>query len=234
MRIEDTLGVENEQSGTMDLFPSPDWILYSFFDILIDVALPQSNLLLKNVEDLDESIFNVVYKDLPSLLHKIEESRRVVISFRRELVSKQKVIQSLSEKAKRFVSSEVKVYFRDVLDHINVAMRNNAFAKEILFQTHSNFNSRTQIQVHEASKRSDFVMNFLQVITLIYIPFAVVAGCWGMNIRVPWHVSEETTGELVPFIVIVSILAFVSLMLVLSSIIGLKVLDIRKKRSQEI
>lgn len=194
---------------------SPDWMLHCFLDVLIDDYLKPCQYLLQDSEECDEMIFSCEKKRLGEVSLRIQNLRMVLIQRRIELVSLLKIVDFLS-KDNLLISKSVHVYFKDIRDQISFSIDKISFAKDILIQSQSNYLSRFAIDVQESSRNTDRFMELINLLAIISIPFAIVCGMLGTNVRVPFNVTDSYH-DLAPFYIVVGVLIFVAFFLVVIS-----------------
>ncbi|KAL0484232.1 hypothetical protein AKO1_004877, partial [Acrasis kona] len=170
--------------------PGPDWILYAFLDATVDVRIPYVDSLLQDVENLDELVFMLCCDEHDDLLKRIGMIKKNIVNMRRLLYPKQKMTSYLVSQELKFVSDIIKVYLRDVLDHLAICIDKLELARENLMHTHSNYLTKVQIEIAQASSRTDDFMNRITILAAILAPLTLVSGLWGMNVRVPGGTSE--------------------------------------------
>lgn len=190
---------------------------------MMDEYLPQCDTILDEAENCDELVFDIDLKDLHELLLRIELARRNSSHVYRVLMNKSKVIESLSNSNTSIVSVEVKSRLHDLMDNISLAVTKLESAKDTLFQAHSNYLSRTMVEIGESSDISDKYLNIIVILSMLMVPFQTICTVMGMNLPVPWNWLDSN--ELAPFFVIFSVCVVISLILVFGSMIVLKILE---------
>jgi len=148
------------------------YILYRIIDRLIDYCLPILNKVGDSIEDVEDSIFS---DRMHGAVKEISILRRDIISFRRIIWPMRAVIGSLEPKIRRFTTTDMAVYFGDIVDHVDKIWDGLDEYKEViegLNYTHDSL----------ATNRTNEVMRILTVIATILLPITVVASIFGMNI----------------------------------------------------
>jgi Mg2+ and Co2+ transporter CorA len=165
--------------------PSSDWVLYAFLDAMVDMYIPFVDSLVLEVDNLDELVFLLSQQEQGDLLKRLGLSKRNVVTLRRLLLPKQKMTTYLASQPIKFLSHTVQLYLRDVLDHLQICLEKLEVARENLNQTHNNYLTKVQIEIAEASGRTDEFMNRITVIASLLGPLTLVSSIWGMNVKVP-------------------------------------------------
>jgi magnesium transporter len=163
----------DEESRQENFSYGAGYLLYRIVDRLVDYCLPILNRIGDNIERTEDNIFSS--KGIPKAIEDISILRRDVISFRRIIWPMRAVISSLEPKIHRFTKMDMKVYFGDMVDHVDKIWDGLDEYKEIiegLSDTHDSL----------ATNRTNEVMRRLTVIATILLPITVVASIFGMNI----------------------------------------------------
>jgi len=163
----------DEESCQENFSQGSSYLLYRIIDRLVDYCLPILNKIGDNIERTEDNIFSS--KGMPKAIEDISILRRDVISFRRIIWPMRAVISSLEPKIHRFTKMDMKVYFGDMVDHVDKIWDGLDEYKEIiegLSDTHDSL----------ATNRTNEVMRRLTVIATILLPITVVASIFGMNI----------------------------------------------------
>ncbi len=163
----------DEESRQENFSQGPGYLLYRIVDRLVDYCLPILNKIGDNIERTEDDIFSS--KGIPKAIEDISILRRDVISFRRIIWPMRAVVSSLEPRIHRFTKMDMKVYFGDMVDHVDRIWDGLDEYKEIiegLSDTHDSL----------ATNRTNEVMRRLTVIATILLPITVVASIFGMNI----------------------------------------------------
>jgi Mg2+ and Co2+ transporter CorA len=164
--------------------PSSDWILYAFLDALVDMYIPYVDALSEEVDNLEDFVFELSRQEQGDLVKRIGVAKRNIVTLRRLLRPKQKMTVYLVSQEIRFLSKNVTVYLRDVLDHLQICLEKLEDARENLNQTHSNYLTMVQTDIAEASVRTDTFMDRITVFAALWSPLTLISGLWGMNVSI--------------------------------------------------
>lgn len=148
-----------------------DYLMYAIIDLVVDNyfrVLETFNEEMLALEDkmMEDTRANS-YEDLHNLRRKFIQMRRYVSPIH-------EVLAALVRDDSVLISEEVKIYFRDIHDHMNRVSENIEHLIEItatMFETHM-----TQVNI-----RTGEVMKVLTIIATIFIPLTFVVGVYGMN-----------------------------------------------------
>jgi magnesium transporter len=175
---------------------SSGYLLYRLLDDLIESCIPILDKLLTRIDTIEDSVFDETTDDTQS----IAILRRDIITFKRIIWSSRPVLSDLIIKIKPFTRSDMKIYFDNLLDHVNYIWENLEESKEVI----------------EVFKDSDFVLvtnrinrivQTLTIVSSIVLPFIVVSSLYGMNVNLPWGLQ---TGNLATFGVLLAIMSIIS------------------------
>lgn len=111
------------------------------------------------------------------------------------------------------LSSETRLYLRDVMDHTDLYMHKIEMARETLGQAQQNYLNRMQTQIASSAVETDQAVKKLTLMSLAMLPVGAVAVVMGMNTRVPFD-TYNYHDTLLPFFGIVGGSVVLSLALV--------------------
>lgn len=170
----------DEQSRQEYLGQGSAYLLYRLLDRLVDYCLPILSKIGNNIESVEEDIFS---EGIKGTVREISVLRRDVISFRRIIWPMRAVIASLEPRIRRFTKMDLKVYFGDMVDHVDKIWDGLDEYKEIIEGLNDTHDSL-------ATNRTNEVIRMLTVIATILLPITVVASIFGMNIPLPFQDSS--------------------------------------------
>ena len=154
----------------------PGYLLYLIIDRLVDYCLPILNKIGDNIEKVEDDIFAAT---LPKAIKEISVLRRDVISFRRIIWPMRAVLAMLENRLKRFMKSDLSVYFQDMVDHVDRIWDGLNEYKEVIEGLNDTHDSL-------ATNRLNDIMRVLTILATIGTTLTVVASFYGMNIPLPW------------------------------------------------
>jgi magnesium transporter len=112
--------------------------------------------------------------------------RRDLILFRKSVWSLRDAINTLIRDDSPLISEQVKIYLRDVYDHVVQVIDSIETSREMVYSLYDMYMSGL-------SNRMNEVMKVLTVIATIFIPLTFIAGIYGMNFdpgASPWNMPE--------------------------------------------
>lgn len=148
-------------------------LLHAIIDVVVDEFLP----LLDEYEE-----------ELGVLQRRIGEPGTVVpdrlVAIRRELLVVRRIILPHIEVVRRLtdpdttdVSPDIRLYFRDVLDHAMIVSDTDSLLLEVV-------NGALQLHANVVTERLNEVMKFLTIASVLMLPWTVISGIFGMNFDV--------------------------------------------------
>ncbi len=185
----------NEDTRQENFSFGSGYLLYRILDRLVDYCLPILSKIGDNIEKVEEEIFS---SGFPRGIREISVLRRDVIAFRKIVWPMRSVLNRLSNKVHRYTSTDLEVYFDDLVDHLDRIWDGLDEYKEIvegLNDTHDSV----------ATNRTNEVIRMLTVIATVLLPITVVASIFGMNIPLGVFGDSEYAPAFVTLICLVII-----------------------------
>jgi magnesium transporter len=170
----------DEESRQEYLSKGSGYLLYRILDRLVDYCLPILDKVGNGIEEVEERIFAARRS---GMIREISRLRRDVIAFRRIIWPMRAVIGSLEPKIRRFINTDLTVYFGDMVDHLDKIWDGLDEYKEIIEGLNDTYDSL-------ATNRTNEVVRILTIIATIMLPVTVVASVYGMNISLPFMDSD--------------------------------------------
>lgn len=161
----------------------PDYLAYALVDTIVDHYFQALDVISETIEDVEEAI---VRKPEQHHLQQIHSLRGDLILFRKSVWSLRDGINTLIRDDSPLISDQVKIYLRDVYDHIVQVIDSIETSREMVYSLYDMYMSGL-------SNRMNEVMKVLTVIATIFIPLTFIAGIYGMNFdpeTSPWNMPE--------------------------------------------
>ncbi|WBW74430.1 vacuolar CorA family magnesium ion transmembrane transporter Mnr2 [Schizosaccharomyces osmophilus] len=172
-----------------------DWIAYALLDDTTDAFAPFIEKIEDEVDTIDEIILGIHHehvlevKPQESMLKRVGECRKLIMSLLRLLANKADVVRGLSKRCNESWQvaprGEIALYLGDVQDHIVTMVQNLNHYEKILSRSHSNYLAQISINMTLVSNETNEVLSRLTILGTILIPLNLVTGLWGMNVQVP-------------------------------------------------
>ena len=172
-----------ELPNTRLRYLSVDYLSYALLDNVVDHYFSALDQIGEAIENIEERILN---SPKSVQLQNIHALRRDLIFFRKSVWSLRDGINSLIREDSPLISSEVKIFLRDVYDHVVQVIDSIENHREMVFSLYDMYMS-------SMSNRMNEVMKLLTIIATIFIPLTFIAGIYGMNFNTeagPWNMPE--------------------------------------------
>jgi len=146
-------------------------LMYRLMDQVVENALPLIEELGISLARLEEDIFQ---SPSPSRLEQVLSLKRSVLQIWRVISPQREVLFKLARDDYSIIDPSLRIYFRDVYDHlvrlddINQSIREQVDSTIDLYQS-------------TVSNRMNEVMKTLTIITTLFMPLSFLAGFFGMN-----------------------------------------------------
>ena len=149
----------------------PDYLAYALMDTIVDHYFHSLDLVSISIEEVEEKIID---KPEERHLQKIHALRRDMIFLRKSVWSLRDGINSMIRDDSPLISNEVKIFLRDVYDHVVQVIDSIETSREMIIGLYDMYMSALSIKMNE-------VMKVLTIIATIFIPLTFIAGIYGMN-----------------------------------------------------
>lgn len=187
-----------------------DWITYGILDDIIDALSPVLYELEQEVENIDDTIMATKTFDpavQTDMLRRITMSRKRVTQLLRLLKAKTEVVRTVMKRCHSRLTEDALVYLRDLQDHVAMMEANLEHQDENLNRCYANYLAQLSIETSYVSNKMSQVMKKMSALASILIPWSIVTGMWGMNVRVPFFpYGTEWEDSYFPFCLLVSIM----------------------------
>jgi Mg2+ and Co2+ transporter CorA len=206
--------------------PPPDFILYGVLDIIMDRWMPIGDAVINEVQFCDEIIYTIQGDtDSADIMRRFNRIKRSITSSHNSLVPKLKILKSLSQKVEFKLSDQVLTYLRELEDNLKKTLDKVEFARDNIAQSNSNYLSKIDVHHRRARVVADRFLNAFGVFAIVVLPFHTITGMFGMNIAIPFQLTDS----LVPWFVIVAICIVLTAGLCTYAIIENLIFSRRKK-----
>ena len=148
-----------------------DYLAYAIIDTIIDHYYPVVEMISDALERAETRVLQHADRHI---LATINRMKRTLVDLRRGIWPQRDAVNALVRGDSRFVSKDVRVYFRDCYDHavqiVDVIDASRDIASSL-------FNTYLSV----VSNRMNEVMKVLTIMASIFIPLTFMAGIYGMN-----------------------------------------------------
>src|SRR4051812_4444545 len=156
----------------------PGYLLYKIVDDCVDASFPMLRKMGNKLERLEEDILEGRSAEIVRDLSNVKQE---IINFRK-IVRPQRVALRDLERTRRYIPTDLEVYFDDIID-----------ASERIWDMLENFKEVVEAleDTNESvlSHRLNDVLRILTAFSVIMLPLTLIASIFGMNTRVPGEES---------------------------------------------
>ncbi len=148
-----------------------DYLAYVVIDSIVDEYFFTLERFEDRIAEVDEELTGLPG---PEIIEEIHSMRREIILLRKSVWPLREVISSLSKTASPLFDKGIKVYLKDLQDHI--------FQIVELFEVFRDMvGGMLDIYLSTMSHRMNQIMKTLTMIASIFIPLTLITGIYGMN-----------------------------------------------------
>jgi magnesium transporter len=163
------------------LAEGPGALMHRIIDHMVDNYRPEVEKLEDWLDELERDVFD---NPRPELAREILEAKGDIRSLRRIALPQRDALARLARREFSLITDELAYRFRDVYDNlVRIA------DESLLFQ--DRVTAILDAHLSSVSNRLNQVMKILTIITVIFMPLTLVAGLYGMNMKLPLVASEH-------------------------------------------
>jgi magnesium transporter len=148
-----------------------DVVLYEIIHRITDYYDTILDYMQEAIDELEE---RALTDPTPTLLSQIGQKKRELLNLRRVVGPQREVIAQLTRGDVPFIRESTRVYFRDVLDHLNRTVEMVELYRDLVM-------GARDIYLSSISNHLNQIMKTLTIISVIAMPLTVVTGFFGMN-----------------------------------------------------
>gem|GEM_PF-118635 len=181
---------------------TPYFMLYEIINTMYDKL---NRILAKNAKDslvIEEQIFNHIYDS--QVISNLLIKRRNLSFIKHNFVSQKEVIEELSNTLPSFYEEELEVYFDDLISK-------QQKLTHVIEDQQANINSLAETYNSLMSIRMNDTILLLTVVTIILGTMTLVAGIYGMNVRLPFDQHPYAFVGIIGFLAVFARLQFIVL-----------------------
>ena len=162
---------------------TPDRIAHALIDAAVDQYLPALDHLGDVINQLED---RVIRNPAPATLREIFRLKRGLLEFRRVATGMREAANGLIRRydsaasATRQGDRELRIYYRDVYDHIVRVIDFVETYRDLL-------TGSLDIYLSAVANRTNEVMKILTIWGTIAMPLLILTSFYGMNVRLPWQ-----------------------------------------------
>ncbi|MBN1535526.1 MAG: magnesium/cobalt transporter CorA [Anaerolineales bacterium] len=171
----------------------PDYLLYRIADEVVASYMPVVEALDDEIDHTEDQVFE---KPTEQMLERIFTLKRAVLHLRRVIGPQREVLNKLARDDYKVIESPVKVYFRDVYDHLVRLYDLTESIRDLV-------SGALDTYLSVINNRMNDIMKTLTIITTFFMPISFITGFFGMNFFQPVATLQSWTGKLAFFITMV-------------------------------
>lgn len=197
---------------------TPYFMLYEIINVMYNKLTRMLIKVSKESLEIEEDIFRHKYNSqvISSLLIK----RRNLSFIKHNFVSQREVLEELSNTLPSFYEEKLEVYFDDLISMYSKIVHTIDDLTENINSLADTYNSLMSIRMNDT-------ILLLTVVTIILWTMTLVAGLYGMNVRLPYENHPFAFGAIILFLLLFGWVQYVILNRMIS---GTRVKKIRFKR----
>ncbi len=148
-----------------------DILLYELLDRLVDRYVP----ILDDFQELLDKLEEVAIEDPPpEFLVTISDRKTELLNLRRIMTQQRDILGQLTRGEVPFMGQMSRIYFRDVLDHLNREVETIDIYRDLLMGCRD-------IYMSSINNRLNRIMKTLAIISIVTLPLTVITSFFGMN-----------------------------------------------------
>jgi len=151
------------------------FLLHAIIDNVVDNYFPVVDQIENRIEELEDQVLAGADE---SVLEKIVDLKKSVLTTRNFIVPQRKILGVLCRANTLFIKRATSAYFRDVYDHV-------VRVSDMLDTYRDVLNSTMDAYLSVVSHRMNEIMKTLTIITTIMMPLTVITSFYGMNVKIP-------------------------------------------------
>jgi magnesium transporter len=148
-----------------------DILLYELLDRLMDQYAPILDDFQETLDKLEEL---AIENPPPEFLVTISDRKTEPLNLRRIMTQQREILGKLTRGEVQFMGQLSRIYFRDVLDHLNRDVESIDIYRDLLMGCRD-------IYMSNINNRLNRIMKTLAIISVITLPLTVITSFFGMN-----------------------------------------------------
>ena len=163
------------------LHRGPDFTASRVIDVIVDAYFDLLDEIETDIEEIEEEV--TVSTEIETL-EKINDVRRDLLSFRKQIWPAREAIGVLARGDPKQIQPQTEKYYRDIYDHLVQIVDLTETYRDLV-------GGARDIYLNTVSQSTNEVMKVLTVVATIFIPLTFVVGVYGMNFAdSPYNMPE--------------------------------------------
>lgn len=155
---------------------TPAHLLYHILELLVESCFPRLDHIHKNIDVIESRVFNGEEKDM---VQEISIAKRDILNFRRTLKPQRSILESLAQMETRFIPTDLKPYYQDLIG-TNIRLWSSLeSAKETIESLEKTNNSLL-------SNKLNLTMKVLTIFSAVMLPMTVYSNILAMSAGIPF------------------------------------------------
>ncbi len=150
-----------------------DYLAYRLMDAVVDSCFPLLESIGDRVEALEEELVSLAPGASLAAIHAL---KRDLVDVRKSVWPLREVISALARGDSALVGEGVRLYLRDLYDHVIQLMDATETNRDMV-------SGMLDIYLSSVSNRMNEIMKVLTIMSTIFIPLTFIAGVYGMNFQ---------------------------------------------------
>jgi magnesium transporter len=150
-----------------------DFLFHAVIDTVVDNYNTTLDILEYDVDQVEEDVLGQPDEDT---IKSIFTLRRDIVDLKRIVLPQKEALVRLSKEQFTQISKTAAVYLSDIYDHLARINDLADFHREIL-------NSSLEVYFSSVSTKTNEIIKFLTIFTVLFIPPTFLVGLWGMNFK---------------------------------------------------
>lgn len=151
-----------------------DFLFHAVIDTIVDNYNTTLDILEYDVDQVEDDVLGEADEDT---LKSIFTLRRDIVHLKRVVLPQREALNRLSKEHFKLISKTASVYLSDIHDHLIRINDIADFHREIL-------NSSLEVYYSSVSTKTNEIIKFLTIFTVLFIPPTFLVGLWGMNFKI--------------------------------------------------
>ena len=158
-----------------------DYLTYAIIDVIVDRYFN----VIDSVEETLEELEDIISKDVDSINKgQLQETKINLIKIRKSVVPLREALNQFIRSESELIAPSTEKYLRDVYNHTIQVAESTDTLRDIL-------GGLQDLYISEISLKMNKTMQFLTIVTAIFVPLSFLTGLYGMNFDVIPELKHE-------------------------------------------
>jgi len=151
-----------------------DYLTYAIIDVTVDRYFN----VIDNVEETLEEMEDIISNDVDAINKgQLQATKVNLIKIRKSVVPLREALNQFIRSESDLIDSRTEAYLRDVYDHTIQVVESADTMRDIL-------GGLQDLYISEISLKMNKIMQFLTIVTAVFVPLSFLTGLYGMNFEV--------------------------------------------------